>query len=177
MPRIFLYLIVIATLVIGAPYAALLIDRAMGRWEATGIEHDGSVTHMSFGADLPRPEWIFMPPGANIVQASHVRNERQQRDVGMLELTTHQPLPEIKKFYEERLSRAEFSVVDQGTGTMDARTAKFLGVAGILVAVRVKSGDRIDITIRAPEGLFRTTLVQLRWWKIPPEPDPPSLQR
>jgi hypothetical protein len=180
MPRNFVGLIltavVVITLAVGAPYAGLFVNRATGPWDATAIEHDGTVTHMSFGRDLPRPEWIFLPPGASIVQASQVTNEAQGRDVGMLELASRLPLAEIRSFYQEHLSRADFAVVDLGTGPMNARTAAYLGVGGVLVATRAKSGDRLDINIGTPEGVFRTSLIRLSWRKIPPggegPPDP-----
>ena len=172
--RLILTAVVVITLAIGAPYAGLLLNRATGPWDTTAIEHDGSITHMSFGRDLPRPEWIFLPPGASIVQASQVTNEAQGRNVGMLELASRLPLEQIRKFYEERLSRADFAVVDLGTGPMNAKTAEYLGVGGILVATRAKSGDRLDISIGTPEGVLRTTLIQLSWRKIPPGASPPD---
>src|SRR5690242_8794091 len=110
--RLILIAAVLITLAVGAPYAGLLLNRATGPWSATGIERDGSVTRMSFGRDLPRPEWIFMPPGASIVQATQVTNEAQGRDVGMLELASRLSPAEIKSFYQERLSHADFAVVD-----------------------------------------------------------------
>jgi hypothetical protein len=178
MPRTLLGLVltaaVIVTLAVGAPYAGLFLDRATGPWNTTAIEHDGSVTHMSFGRDLPRPEWIFLPPGASIVQATQVTNEAQGRDVGMLELASRLPLAEIKRFYRERLSRADFAVVDLGIGPMNAATAEYLGVGAILVASRAKSGDRLDISIGTPEGLLRTSLIRLSWRKVPRGTSPPD---
>jgi hypothetical protein len=174
--RLILTAAVVITLAVGAPYAGLFLNRATGPWDTTAIERDGSVTHMSFGRDLPRPEWIFLPPGASIVQASQVTNEAQGRDVGILELASRLPLTEIRSFYQERLSRADFAVVDLGTGPMDARTAEYLGVGAILVATRAKSGDRLDISIGTPEGIFRTSLIRLSWRKVPlgaSPPDPP----
>ena len=178
MPRNYLGLIlsaaVVITLAVGAPYAGLFLNRAMGPYSATGIEHDGSVTRMSFGRDLPRPEWIFVPPGASIVQASQVTNDAQGRDVGMLELASRLPLKEIRSFYQERLTRADFAVDDLGTGPMNARTAEYLGVGGILVATRAKTGDRLDINIGTPEGVLGTSLIQLSWRKIPPGASAPD---
>ena len=176
MPRTLVHLTltaaVVITLAVGAPYAGLFLNRATGPWSTTAIEHDGSVTHMSFGRDLPRPEWIFLPPGASIVQATHVANEVQRRDVGMLELASRLPPAEIKSFYQQRLSRADFAVVDLGIGPMNAATAEYLGVSGVLVASRAKSGDRLDISIGTPEGVFRTSLIRLSWRKIPPGASP-----
>jgi len=164
-----LALAVALLLLLGTPYAALILDRLQGSWNATGIEHDGSVTNFSFGQGLPRPEWIFIPHGARIVEVSHVTNKSQGRDVGMLEIATHQSFADLRKFYTESLSRADFVVVDQGLGPLNERTAEYLGVAGTLMATRSRSGDCIAISIRRPEGILQTTLVELRWWKAPPE--------
>lgn len=172
LPGLILTAAVVITLAVGAPYAGLFLNRATGPWNTTALEQDGSVTHMSFGRDLPRPEWVFMPPGASIVQASQVTNEAQGRDVGMLELASRLPLPEIRQFYEDRLSRADFSVVDLGTGPMNARAAEYLGVGAILVATRAKSGDRLDISIGTPEGVFRSSLIRLSWRKVLPGASP-----
>ena len=53
--RIVLWLLVAATLALGAPYAAAVLSRVQGTWSADAIEQDGSHTHMQFGTDLPRP--------------------------------------------------------------------------------------------------------------------------
>ena len=39
----------------------------MGPFSAVGFEQDGSQTHMQFGQDLPRPEWVPLYPGASVV--------------------------------------------------------------------------------------------------------------
>jgi hypothetical protein len=53
--RIVLWLLVAATLALGAPYAAAVLSRVQGTWSADAIEQDGSHTHMQFGTELPRP--------------------------------------------------------------------------------------------------------------------------
>jgi hypothetical protein len=52
-------LLLVAVLVFGASYAGAIISRVMGPWSATAVEQDGSLTHMQFGPDLPRPEALF----------------------------------------------------------------------------------------------------------------------
>ena len=49
------------TLVFGASHASAIIYALMGPWSAVGIEQDGSQTHMAFGQNLPRPEWVPVP--------------------------------------------------------------------------------------------------------------------
>ena len=166
MPRLLLWLIVLATLAVGTPIAAMLLDRAMGPWSATAIEHDGSTTTIAFDRNQPRPDWISMPEGASIVQASHVSNARQRRDVHLMSLSMRARMPDIRDFYRNRLSHAGFAVTDLGTGVMNARTAAFLGVADMLSAARSTDGEQIAVTIRTPEGLFNSTLVELKWGKF-----------
>ena len=166
MPRFLLWLIVLATLGVGTPIVAMLLDRAMGPWAATAIEHDGSVTKIAFDRNQERPDWVAIPAGASIVQASRVSNVTQRRDVHLMSLSTWGSMPDIRDFYRNRLSRAGFAVTDLGTGAMNARTAAFLGVADMLTASRSTDGEQIAVTIRTPEGLFRTTLVELRWGRF-----------
>jgi hypothetical protein len=171
MPRFVFWLIVLATLAVGTPIVAMLLDRAMGPWSATGIEHDGSVTTIAFDRTQQRPDWIALPPGASIVQASHVVNARQRRDVYLMSFSTGARMSDIHDFYRNRLSHAGFAVTDLGTGVMNARTAAFLGVADMLSAERSADGDQIAITIRTPEGLFNSTLVELKWGKFGSTPE------
>jgi len=49
------------TLIFGASHASAIISFVMGSWRAVGIQHDGSWTHMAFGQNLPRPEWVPVP--------------------------------------------------------------------------------------------------------------------
>lgn len=163
MPRLLLWLIVLATLGVGTPIVAMLLDRAMGPWAATGIEHDGSTTTIAFDRNQQRPDWVALPPGASIVQASRVVNAKQRRDVYLMSLSTSARMPDIRDFYRDRLSHAGFAVTDLGTGAMNARTAAFLGVADMLSASRSTDGEQIAVTIRTPEGLFNSTLVELKW--------------
>src|SRR5262249_39734751 len=103
MPRFPFWLIVLAILVVGTPVIAMLLDLATGPWSASAIEHDGTVTHMVFDRNLPRPDWAAIPSGASIVQASRVVNAQQHRDAQMLSLSTRERLSEIRAFYRDRL--------------------------------------------------------------------------
>jgi hypothetical protein len=158
-------LLLLAVLVFGAPSMAMLFNMSMGDWSAIGIEQDGSHTEMSFNRNLPVPEWVPVFPDASVIEASHVVNAKQGIDVRMLDIATHRDLAAIKQFCRERLMRAGFAVTDHGVGPMNAPTAAYLGVAGMMSALRKASHDEIAITIRTPEGLFASTLVELRWRK------------
>ena len=57
------WLIVLATLGVGTPIVAMLLDRAMGPWTATAIEHDGSTTTIAFDRNQQRPDWVAHPRG------------------------------------------------------------------------------------------------------------------
>jgi hypothetical protein len=160
------WLIFIAIFVVGTPIVAMLINMSMGSWTATGIEHDGSVTQISFDRAMRRPDWVALPSGAGLVEASHVENERQRRDVCLMSFSTRQPTADTRDFYRTHLSRAGFAVIDLGTGPMNARTAAYLGVADILSASRPTTGDQISVTNHTPEGLLATALVELKWGRF-----------
>ncbi len=165
MPRLVLWLIVIATLAVGAPYAALALNILQGPWSASGIEHDGSVTSMVFDRNLPRPSWMPVPPGATVVEASHLVNARQGRDYQSFDVTSHDSLEGLRSFYMQKLQAAGFAVKDHGTGTLNARAADYLGIGDTLSATR--RGDAVNVTIGTPEGIFRARSVHLGWWKNP----------
>ena len=121
--RILLWLLVAVTLALGAPYAAWVVGRVNGTWSGDAIEQDGSRTHMEFGTELPRPDWVPVYPGALIAQASRVTSAKAPSGVHMLDISTRDPLPDIKRFYLGALEDAGFKVRDLGTYPMDARTA------------------------------------------------------
>jgi len=175
--RLVLWLLVALTLAFGAPYAAWVLNRVQGPWSADAVEADGSRTHMQFGTDLPRPDWVPVYPGALIVQASRLVAARSPSGVHFLDVSTRDALDDIKRFYAERLGDAGFKVRDLGTWPVDARTAAFLGLDGTLYAERAATDDRISIQIHAPEGILSTRLLQLQWRKIsetPATPLPPE---
>src|SRR5712692_4439051 len=69
-------LLVILAFVFGASYACALLFRVMGPWTAVGVQSDGSTTHMAFGPDLPRPDWVPVYPGAVVVQSSRLTSSK-----------------------------------------------------------------------------------------------------
>lgn len=164
--RWLLPLVFIFTLVFGAPYGALLLYAIMGPWTATATQHDGSVTNMAFGQNLPRPEWVPVIAGASIVQASKLTSMEAPSGFNSLEIATRASLDEIKRFYTEQLSAAGFAVEDLGLMTLNPATAHFLGVDGTLVGKRAATDDLIYVHIRSPEGLIPSRLLQISWVKM-----------
>jgi hypothetical protein len=120
MRRLIALLIVLA-IAFGAPYAAALINRLMGPWSAEAVEADGRRTHMQFGQDLPRPNWVPVYPGALVVQESKIVSAREPYGFHVLELATRASLDEVRRFYTARLAAAGFAVRDLGTWPSDAR--------------------------------------------------------
>jgi hypothetical protein len=171
MRRLFVILLILA-LVFGASYAGALLSRLMGPWEAVAIERDGSTTHMAFGPNLPRPEWVPVYPGATVVQASRSTSARMPSGVHMLELATRAPYDDVRRFYEQRLAVEGFAVADSMPPTLNPATATFLGIAGSLSATRARTDDRIDVVIRTPDGLIPSRLLQITWRKISETPHP-----
>src|SRR5262245_22283067 len=97
----FIWFMVLVTIVFGASYAGALITRLMGPWSATAIEQDGSLTHMQFDANLPRPEWVPVYPGSLIVGASKLVSVKAPGGFHSLELSTRASLDEVKRFYTD----------------------------------------------------------------------------
>jgi hypothetical protein len=159
--------LVVVTLVFGASYAAGLLYQAMGPWEGSMVEADGTVTHIQFGAHLPRPEWVPVYPDAWVVQSSKLVSAKFPGGVHSLELGTRASRDEVKRFYTERLTAAGFAVEDLGIAPLNPLTAAYLGIDGTLVGRRPATDDRIDIQIRTPDGLIiPSRLLQIHWRKI-----------
>ena len=176
MHRLIPFLVIIA-LVFGAPSAAAVIYRVMGPSSATGILQDGSLTHMQFGHDLPRPAWVPVYPGATVVQGSRVTTASAPSGAHSLELAVRASLADVKRFYTERLAAEGFEVADRGLMSLDPRSAALLGIAGALSARRPATDDAIEIQIRTAEGLIPSRLLQIHWRKIseyPAVPQPPQ---
>jgi hypothetical protein len=159
-------LLVVATLVFGAAYASTIITHIMGPWSATAVEQDGSLTHMQFGPDLPRPEWVPILPGAWVAQASKLVSLRAPSGFHSLELGTRASLDDVKRFYTAALTAAGFEVTDLGIAPLNPLTAEYLGIAGTISGRRAATDDAIDIQIRTPDGLIPSRLLQIHWRKI-----------
>ena len=174
MRRFLFPLLLIATLVFGASYASAIITRVMGPWSATAVEHDGSLTHMQFGPDLPRPAWVPLQPGGWVVQSSRLVSAKAPSGFHSLEVGTRASLDEVKRFYTRQLEAAGFAVEDLGLMSLNPPTAALLGIAGALSGTRLATDDRIDIQIRTPDGLFPSRMLQIHWRKISETPQPPA---
>src|SRR5262249_51644396 len=151
--RLWLVLLVVVTIAFGASYASVVINVFIGPWSATAVEHDGSVTSMQFGRDLPRPEWLPLYPNATIVQASRLTSASGPSGFHSLELATRASLEDVRRFYVDRLAAAGFEVADLGLGTLNPLTARMLGVDGMLSARREATDDIVIVHINTPEGL------------------------
>ena len=169
MHRLF-WLLLVGTLVFGASYAGAVITHLMGPWTATGVEQDGSLTHMQFGPDLLRPDWVPVYPGAWVVQSSRLVSARAPSGFHSLELGTRASLEEVKRFYVASLTASGFTVEDLGIAPLNLATAAYLGIAGFLSAARAATDDRVDVQIRTPDGLIPSRLLQIHWRKISETP-------
>src|SRR3954470_13594731 len=132
----------------------------MGPWSAVGIEQDGSATHMVFGQNLARPEWVPGYPGASVVQGSSVTAARAPSGFHALELSTRASLDEVKRFYTDALTRAGFAVDDLGTAPLNPVTGAWLGIDGTLSGQRAATDDMITVQIRSADGLFPSRMLQ-----------------
>src|SRR5438874_12431878 len=80
--RRFLFWLLLIAVLFGSPYAAMLLNHAMGSWSAIGIEHDGSTTTMQFDPNMPPPDFVPVFPGASVVQSSRVVSKEAPSGVG-----------------------------------------------------------------------------------------------
>ena len=158
--------LLVVTLVFGASHASAIVYALMGPWTAVGIEQDGSQTHMAFGQNLPRPEWVPVYPGASIVQASKLTSARAPSGFHSLEIATRASLDEVKRFYTDALTAAGFAVADLGIAPLNPATAALLGIDGTLSGERKATDDRITVQVRTPDGLIPSRLLQIHWQKI-----------
>src|SRR5215208_2186748 len=140
MRRLFAFLLFV-TLVFGASYAGAILYHVIGPWSATAIEQDGSLTHMQFGPDLPRPEWVPVYPGAWVAQASRLVSLRAPSGFHSLELGTRASLEEVKRFYTAELTAAGVEVADLGLMSLNPLTAAYLGIASGLAATPTRGVD------------------------------------
>src|SRR5262249_31669406 len=72
----------------GTAWGGALLNAAMGPWTAWGLNHDGTTTHMAFGQNLPRPDFIVLYPGAYVVQGSLLTSSAMPSGVGKLDIGT-----------------------------------------------------------------------------------------
>jgi hypothetical protein len=160
-------ILLVVAVIFGASHASQIIYWVMGPWSAVGFEQDGSQTHMQFGQNLPRPDWVPLYPGASVVNASKLTSVRAPSGFHSLEIATRASLDEVKRFYVERLTAEGFEVEDLGLMSLNPATASFLGIAGSLSAKRAATDDQITIQIRTPDGLILPSrLLQIHWMKI-----------
>ena len=166
MRRLWFVFLILVTIVFGASYASVVVNAVMGPWSATAVEHDGSLTSMQFGRDLPRPEWLPLYPNATIVQASRLTSARGPSGFHALDLATRASLEEVRRFYAERLIAAGFEVADQGLTPLNPATARLLGIDGMLSARRPATDDIVMVHIGTPDGLIPARTLQIRWAKM-----------
>lgn len=164
--RPFFGLVVAVALVAGYPYAAWMLNRAIGTNTVVFGEHDGTQRTMIMGPNAPRPAWLPMLPGSALITASHWLPSPDREVAGGVELLTHKGLDEIKRFYLERLRAAGFDIRDAGFGPINAPTAAYLGIANTLLGWRGDTGLWISVTTRTPGGLaLPSRTVQVNWQK------------
>jgi|SRR5262245_30806851 len=162
--------LVVLTIALGASYSSTLIYAFMGPWSATAVEHDGGLTQMQFGQNLPRPSWVPIYPGSWVVQAGTVTSARIPGGFHSLDLGTRASLDEVKRFYTAELTAAGFVVEDRGLMSLNPMTAAMLGIDGALFGKRTATDDQIDVQIRTPDGLIPSRMLQIRWRKISETP-------
>jgi hypothetical protein len=164
--RLFLGLVLAVALVAGYPYAALIVNRAIGTNTVIFTEHDGLQRTLVLGPDAPRPDWLPMLPRSLVVQAGHWLPSPGREIAGDVELLTHKDAEEVKQFYLDALNTAGFDTRDIGYGALNAPAAAYLGIANMLEGHRSDEDLTITVTTRTPDGLiFPSRTVQIHWQK------------
>lgn len=115
----FAFLLVVYVL-FGSPYAALVLNRAMGPWSASAVHHDGSVSRQYYDQDRPPPGFVPVFPGASVVQSALLFSNNAPSGVGSLELAVHGSTDAVRNFYRLRLEGSGFIVEDLGTPGLNA---------------------------------------------------------
>jgi hypothetical protein len=162
--RLFVGVLLVVALVAGYPYAALVLNRAIGTSTVVFTERDGVRRTLISGPDAPRPAWLPIPPRSFIVQAGHWLPSPGRETAGDLELLTYSGVDEIKRFYADALGAAGFDMRDIGYGPMNAPTAGYLGIANTLQGHRTADDLTITVTTRTADGLiWPSRAVEIHW--------------
>jgi hypothetical protein len=164
--RLFWTLLAIVVL-FGSAYGAMVVNWSMGPWEATGIEQDGSLTHMRFDPAMAPADFVPLFPGAQVIQSSRLVSKEAPSGVGSLDLSVRGSAEAVREFYRARLEAAGFVVSELLVPNLNPVTAAYLGLDGGLVAKRTATDDILTLQIRTEEGLLiRSRALQLSWRKI-----------
>src|SRR5262245_42777882 len=162
--RAFTGLLLFLLLLAGYPYAALILNRALGTNTVVFGERDGLQRTLIMGPDAPRPDWLPILPRALSRQAGHWLPSPGREVAGDVELLTHKSVKEIKRFYLDGLGAAGFEMRDIGYGPLNAATAAYLGIDNTLNGYRSEARLAISVVTRSADGLvFPSRTVQIHW--------------
>ena len=174
MRRARLFFFILTILVVlggGMPVAAIITSWMNGTGTVVfNAGLPGEYTAIS-GVDAPRPAWIPIHANARVTDGFQVISGSPDR-FGLVDLVVAGSLDEIKAYYSQSLAEIGFSVVDHGIAPLNEATAKYLGVAGTLVATRPESGDfdYVAVQIRSADSWFTSArVVSVQWSKWRPE--------
>jgi hypothetical protein len=151
-----------------APYTvSRYLAFIMGPWSGSARQHDGTTSYMTFDVTMKPPAWLTLPPNALVASSTRTSLSNSRDTHGSLQCVAPMGLPALKDFFTRSLSAQGFTVVDEGLGPLDAKTATILGVSGNMSARRAKTGETVNIKFREEEGFFRKAQQMQIYWKIP----------
>ncbi len=155
----------ILALALAAPYTAnRLLNLGTGPYTTRLVQHDGSVTTMTFDANMPPPSWLALPPGTTVTQSVRSFTSNARGVHGSMNLVVPMELPALKNFFTQTLTARGFAVTDGGQGKQNQAAADYLGVSGFMAARRAAGGEVLNIQFREQEGWFRRACqIQLTW--------------
>jgi hypothetical protein len=171
MQRRFLFgaLVVVAVL-LGYPYAGLVLNHMMGTQTVVMIEHDGTRRTVIMGPGATHPDWLPVMPGALVVTAGRWLPSAEQPDEGDLEILTHAGADDVRRFYTDTLRRQGFDMKDLGLGPLSPPVAAYFGIDGMLYGYRAATKHEVSLDIRAASGLLLPSRVIEIHWRMTDSP-------
>ena len=164
--RLLFWVLVGLAVLVGYPYAGLVISHAMGTATVVMTEQDGTRRTLVMGPGATHPDWLPVMPDAVVINAGRWLPTQSQPDEGDLEILTHAGLDDVRRFYTENLRQQGFDVKDLGFGPLNPMTAAYLGIDGMLYGYRAATKDEVALDIRSASGLILSSRVlQIHWRK------------
>ncbi len=163
---LFLPLLLIAGFA-GSPYFGAVFYHLLGTSTVVAMEADGTARTSTSGPGASQPDWLTQPPGALTTNSTRWLPHKDALDSGVFGMLTHAEARDVSAYYTQFLRQQGFDVEDIGLGTLDQRTAAFVGVAGTILAERTSTGHELSIQIRTPQGLIvKPRHVMIVWRKL-----------
>ncbi len=153
----------------GSPYLSVAFYHLLGTSTGVAVEADGTSRTSTSGPGALLPDWLTKPSGALTVNSTRWLPHKDALDSGVFSMLSHADARDVREYFTQSLREQGFEVEDVGLGTLDQRTAAFVGIAGTLLAERASTGHELSIQIQTPQSLIlKPRLVTIVWRKLGP---------